>query len=171
MAQAPTVAVVGLRSLVRDVNKLCSNAGELNKELSQAGRRAAEPVAQATIGDLPELTGRLKSSVRVTATRSGAAVRMGRASVPYAGPVEFGGWPRGSESGGGGVVRALIGRLFGSAPAAQGGRQYLPDGRYLFPAAKELAEQAAQLYSEGAQRALDSFNWTNETTNAEAVHD
>jgi hypothetical protein len=145
MAQAPTVAVVGLRALTRDVNKLCENAGELNKELSQAGRTAAEPVAQATTSELPIVSGRLASSVRVSATRSGAAVRMGRASVPWAGPVEFGGWPH--------------------------GREYLADGRYLFPAAKSLAEQSAQLYSEAAQRALDSFNWTNETTNAEAVHD
>ena len=145
MAQAPTVAVVGLRALMRDVNKLSDNAGVLNKEMSAAGRTAAQPVAQATSTAVPRKSGRLAGSVRVGATRSGASVRMGTAAVPWAGPVEFGGWPQ--------------------------TREYLSDGRYLFPAAKSLAEQAAELYSEAAQRALDTFAWTNQTTDAEGVHD
>lgn len=81
----------------------------------------------------------------VSATRTGAAVRMGRKAVPYAGPVEFGGWPE--------------------------GREYIPGGRYLFPAAHALANSAASLYAAGVQRAIDGFNWTNETNNPEAIHD
>ena len=56
---------------------------------------------------------------------------MGRA-VPYAGPVEFGGWPE--------------------------GREYVPQpGGYLFPAAHALADTAATLYAAGVQRAVDAF--------------
>jgi hypothetical protein len=141
----PTVDVVGLRALVRDANRLCADAGPLNKALSAAGRVAAEPVAAATRSALPDVTGHLKGSVRVGATRSGASVRMGSAAYPYAGPVEFGGYP--------------------------GNRPYHGSGNYLFPAARTWASTSAELYSAAAQRAFDNFGWSNETTNAQAVHD
>jgi hypothetical protein len=141
----PTVDVVGLRALVRDVNRLCDDAGPLNKALSAAGRAAAEPVAAATRSALPDVTGTLRGDVRVLAARSGAKVAMGRGSIPYAGPVEFGGYP--------------------------GNRPFHADGRYLFPAARTWASTAADIYSAGAQKAFDSFSWSNETTNAESVHD
>jgi hypothetical protein len=63
---------------------------------------------------------------------------MGRASLPYAGPLEFGGWPA--------------------------GREFVASGRYLFPAAGRLAGEAAELYSNALQRGLDAFPWTNEGT-------
>jgi hypothetical protein len=132
----PTVDVIGLRALLRDANRLCADAGPLNAALSQAGKTAAAPVAEQARGDYPEVSGDLAGSVRVTGTRSGAAVRVGRASVPYAGPYDFGGWPK--------------------------GRQFIPTGRVLWPAASQLASEAATLYSEAAQHAFDSFGWTNE---------
>ena len=89
--------------------------------------------------------GTMADSVRVSATRTGAAVRMGSAALPYAGPLEFGGWPD--------------------------GREFVSNGRYLFPAAKRLATDVASLYSDALQRGLDAFPWSNITTNAEAVHD
>jgi hypothetical protein len=70
---------------------------------------------------------------------------MGRASIPYAGPVDFGGWPE--------------------------GREYVSSGRYLFPAAGELAGTAAELYAAETQHALDAFNWTNTTSTSGAIHD
>jgi hypothetical protein len=148
----PTVDVVGLRALVRDANRLCDDAGPLNKALSAAGKQAAEPVAAQARSSYPQarssypqVSGRLAGSVRTSGTRSGAAVRVGSKALPYAGPVDFGGYPA--------------------------GREYVAAGRYLFPAAEQLASTAAELYSAGAQKAFDGFNWTNETTAAEAVHD
>jgi hypothetical protein len=141
----PTVDVIGLRALVRDANRLCDDAGPLNKALSAAGRAAAEPVAAQTRSSLPDVTGQLKGSVRVGATRSGASVRMGSSAVVYAGPVEFGGYPAGYP--------------------------FHASGRYLFPAARTWASTSAEIYSAAAQKAFDTFNWTNETTNAAAVHD
>ena len=135
-----------MSALRRDMTRLGADIGPLNKALAAAGKMAAEPIAGAVRSSVPQGdTGRLSGSVRVTGSKSGAAVRMGRASAPYAGPVDFGGWPE--------------------------GREYVADGRYLFPAASGLAEQAASLYSQATQRALDAFDWTNETDNAGAVHD
>jgi hypothetical protein len=70
---------------------------------------------------------------------------MGRSSVPYAGPVEFGGYP--------------------------GNRPYLPQGRYLFPAAGRLVMDAARIYTDALQAALAQMSWTNETTDPGSVHD
>jgi hypothetical protein len=141
----PTVDVIGLRALVRDANRLCADAGPLNTALSQAGKQAAEPVAAAARSSYPQVSGRLAGSVRTSGTRSGAAVRVGSKALPYAGPVDFGGYP--------------------------GGREYVSGGRYLYPAAEAWASTAAAIYGAASQRAFDSFAWSNETTNAEAVHD
>lgn len=145
MAQAPQVAVVGMRALRRDIEKLTVESGPLERQLVQAGRRAAEPVATETQGRTPRDSGDLAGDVRVTASRTGAAVRMGRASIPYAAPVEFGGWPE--------------------------GRPYYSHGRYLFPAGEALATTSADLYSTEVQHALDAFGWSNLTNDPEAVHD
>jgi hypothetical protein len=145
----PTVDVIGLRALVRDANRLCADAGPLNEALKVAGRTAAEPVAAAARSAYPQRTGDLAGTVRVGATRSGASVRVGSARVPYAAMVDFGGYP----------------------PKKSSAYPYIQGGRYLFPAAAQWASTAAELYSAGAQRAFDQFAWSNETTDAAAVHD
>jgi hypothetical protein len=152
MAQAPTVGVVGLRALRRDIDKLAIDGGWMDHELSMAGKTAAEPVAAAVREAVPrsdnELTGhsgQLAGDVRVLVSRSGASVRMGRVRVPYAGPVDFG-WPA-------------------------HGIDFIPTGRYMWPAATAMRGTAASLYSSAAQKAIDTFTWTNETNNAEGVHD
>jgi hypothetical protein len=151
MAQAPTVAVIGLKAFQRDVKRLTGDAGPLNKACSAAGRTAAAPVAAATRSALPQVSGRLAGDVRVSATRSGASVRMGRSSIRYAGWVEFGGHrhaPHESE------------------------RAYDSRGRYMFPAAVQLASSSARLYSAALAKAFDSFGWSNPADAAAgAVHD
>ena len=144
---APTVAVVGLKALNRDVGRLVADRGPLDKVMSQAGRQAAQPVADITRSALPQVTGRLASDVRVSATRSGAAVRMGRASIRYAGWVEFGGNRRSPHD---------------------SYRDYNPRGRYLFPAALQMASTSARLYSDALTKGLANYDWTN---SGEAVHD
>lgn len=147
----PQVAVVGLAALNRDIRRAGDIASPLNEVLAGAGRTAAEPVARATAVSLPRVdtleheAGTMADSIRVTATRTGAAVRMGTGRNPYAGPLEFGGWPP--------------------------GREFVASGRYLFPAAGRLANEAATLYAEAVQRGLDAFPWTNTTTNPEAVRE
>ena len=147
---APTVAIVGMAALRRDLTRMGADNGPLNKALAAAGKRAVEPVAAITRSELPQDTGRLAGDVRTTGSRSGAAVRMGRASIRYAGWVEFGGHrhvPHESE------------------------RAYDPRGRFLFPAALRLQSSVAAEYARAAQQAVDAFTWSNETTNPESVHD
>jgi hypothetical protein len=151
MAAAPTVAVVGLRALNRDIARLVDDRGPLNKVMAAAGRVAAEPVAAATRSALPEVSGRLSGDVRVTASRSGAAVRMGRTSLRYAGWVEFGGARQ----------RPHLSQ-----------RPYRPQGRYLFPHAVELASTSARLYADALARGFAGYPWANTTTtDPGAVHD
>jgi hypothetical protein len=144
----PVVGIVGMAALRRDLNRLADNTkGPLFQALKAAGLAAVAPIVPAVRQRLPQGgTGRLAASVRASGTRTGGSVRMGSASVPYAGPVEFGGYP--------------------------GGRPFIPAGRYLFPAAVDDATRAANTYSQALTRlfALDDL-WTNTTSSGGAVHD
>jgi hypothetical protein len=160
MAQAPTVDIIGLRALNRDIKRMCGDqAGPLFAAMREAGRLAAQPVAAAVReaypqdgGQYDKHPGRLAGSVRVSATRSGAGVRVGnKGTVPYAGAVDFGGYP----------------------PKKSTAYPFISAGRYLYPTAQNenLAATAGHLYTEAAQKAFDNFGWTNKTTNAGSVHD
>lgn len=146
----PVVGIVGLKALRADVaRQTTSTSSQLYEGIKAAGRLAANPVAVATRNALPHVSGRLAGDVRTSGTRTGASVRMGRATVPYAGWVEFGGSrPDGSS------------------------RDYLPGGRYLFPAAQSLAERAAADYSRALTTVFASSTiWSNTTTDGGQVHD
>jgi bacteriophage HK97-gp10 putative tail-component len=151
MPPAPTVALVGMRALLRDLKRATDPLlGPVIKAMQEAGRKAAAPVAAQARGSVPKDEGTLAEDIRVTASRTGAAVRMGRKKVPYAPWIEFGGErhrPHFSE------------------------RDFIKDGRYLFPAARGLSTTSANIYSEEIQKAFDAFNWTNQTTSAGAIHD
>lgn len=149
MAQ-PVVGIVGARALRKDLSHLADDAtGPLYQVMKQAGRDAAEPVAAATRQALPHVTGTLAGDVRTSGTKTGAAVRMGRVSVPYAGWVEFGGTRKdGSE------------------------RPFIRTGRYLFPAAAGLAERSARSYSDALAVLFERSDlWTNTTSDPGAVRD
>jgi hypothetical protein len=145
---APQVGVVGMKALLRDLNRLGSDTGPLAKQLRQAGIKAATPVAEAARSHLPQDTGRLAGDVRITANKAGATVKVGRSSLRYAGWVEFGGHRRAPH------------------PST---RDYQPRGRYIFPYAVSLAGPVAQIYAVEVQKALDGFAWTNPSTSG--AHD
>ena len=147
---APTVAVVGLRAMQKDLYRLVDDRGPLNRAFQAAGRQAAEPTHAAAKAALPQVSGRLAGDLRIGATKSGATVRMGRASIRYAGWVEFGGHRK--------------------APHPSS-RDYDPRGRYLFPNAVRLAPAAAATYATALERTLNNFPWTNESGDGGAVHD
>ena len=147
---APTVAVVGLRAMQKDLYRLVDDRGPLNRAFAAAGRQAAEPVYAAAKGALPQVSGRLANDLRIGATKSGATVRMGRASVRYAGWVEFGGHRK--------------------APH-ESSRDYDPRGRYLFPNAVQLAARSARLYSDAVEQVFVGYPWTNTGTDPGSVHD
>ena len=160
MTAAPVVGVVGMRALRADIRRqVDSQQSELWAELEQAGIRAVAPIAQAARSALPvsdrstpsheRSAGKLLDSIRVASTKTGAGVRMGGARVNWAGWVEFGGSrPDGST------------------------REFIADGRYLFPAARGLAGPAADYYSAALGRVFSSDSvWTNTTSNGGQVHD
>lgn len=64
----------------------------LLKDMRQANKDAAEVVARQAKIEVPRRTGRLAKSIGVLASQTKGQVRVGSASVPYAGPVHFG-WP------------------------------------------------------------------------------
>jgi hypothetical protein len=144
---APVVAVVGLRALQRDLARQADDAGSaLGRAIRAAGKAAIEPVAARARAAVPVRSGRLRRSIRTSGTKTGATVRMGRASVRYAGAIEFGGYPP--------------------------GREYRPAGRYLFPAAAELGPVAAYQYQRVLTQVFASpAIWTNTTNDGGAVHD
>jgi hypothetical protein len=151
-SSAPVVGIVGMDALRRDLARMSTDvSGPLYREIKAAGKAAVEPVAARTRGSLPHVSGTLAGSVRTSGTRTGGSVRVGRATVAYAGWIDFGGTkPDGAE------------------------REYMPQGRYLFPAAQGLAQPAADAYSAAIGRILNGAGgavWTNTTTDPGAVHD
>ena len=156
MAADPVVGIVGIKALSKDINKLTDDVrSPLFKAIQAAGKTAAEPVAAATRSALPTsdrpkvaTAGQLAASVRTSGTRTGAAVRMGSKRVPWAGWVEFGGTRH---------------------KPFQSSREFVKDGRYMFPAARGLAERSASLYNDALTRVFASSGvWTNP---GEQVHD
>jgi hypothetical protein len=149
-ASGSVVGVVGMAALRRDINRLVDDQkSPLYAAIKQAGKSAVEPVAGAVRGTVPHDSGTLSGSVRTSGTRTGGSVRMGRASVPYAGWIDFGG-----------------GRPDGSS------REFVADGRYLFPAARGLASVAADRYAAALDQVFASDGvWTNVTSDGSAVHD
>lgn len=154
---APVVGIVGMRAFRRDINRMCTDvSGPMFAQIKEAGRQAAEPVAERARSVLPKSTGdhagRLAGDVRVSGTKTGASVRMGRKTVAYAGWIEFG----------------------GSLSDAQHNatREFIPTGRYLFPSAVGVGPVAAEKYAAALSRVLNSGSvWTNTTNDPGSVHD
>lgn len=84
----PVVQVEGARELRATMRK----AGEDMTDLKDANAAVAAMVAVAAAGRAPHRSGALASSIRGNRAVGSAVVKVGRASVPYAGPVHWG-WP------------------------------------------------------------------------------
>lgn len=136
----PTVAVDGLKQLTRDIKRLADvDTKVVGKALREAGRRSAEPVAAAARSALPRVSGRLAGSVRTRQAQSGYGVAFGNKAKPYAGWVEFGGSR--------------------NRPHASR-RDYVRNGRYVFPAAYAEASHSVGLYAEALDDVIARFVWT-----------
>lgn len=145
-AKTISTEVVGIKALTEDLLKLANDhSSQLLPYLQQAAQRALTPTADTLRSTLPHRSGRLAGSVRVAKTRTGARISEGSDDVIYAGPVDFGGYP----------------------PP----RPYLANGRYLFPVVQSTTAQAERIYNQAVSQALGRIHWTNETTDAGAVHD
>jgi hypothetical protein len=78
--------VEGLNRLVRTL----SRAGEDLSELKAANAKAGEIVAGDAGSRVPRRSGRLAGTIRAARQTRRARVTVGRASVPYAGPIHWG---------------------------------------------------------------------------------
>lgn len=83
------IEIEGLRELQRGLRRIDK---ELTNELKKANKDAGEAVVEAARPEAPELTGKLKGSLRAANKVREAEVRLGGAKVPWAGPIHFG-WP------------------------------------------------------------------------------
>jgi hypothetical protein len=138
----PDAEIVGVKALVKDFDRMAAPAGPLAAALRTAGRTAITPIADAARSAVPHVTGTLAGSVVVETVKLGAKVAM---TAIYAGPVDFGGYP--------------------------GDRPYLPQGRYLYPAAARLGQAGEQAYADAVAATLERYPWTNATTDAGSVHE
>lgn len=78
---------------IREVNKQLKNLSDATKkELKETHRKAGQLVVDGAIRYVPVRTGALLASLRSAPTQRQGRVRVGSASVPYAGPIHFG-WP------------------------------------------------------------------------------
>jgi len=80
--------VEGLARLVRDLKGLGLDVEDLKGAFSTIAARGAAVAA----GLAPKRSGRLASSSRGNRAQSKAVVTVGRAAIPYAGPINYG-WP------------------------------------------------------------------------------
>lgn len=79
----------GLNRLARSLRQ----AGVDMTRLKADYKRMADVVKSAIKPEVPTKTGRLRRTLRDSATQKSGVVRAGGGQVPYAGPIEYG-WPR-----------------------------------------------------------------------------
>lgn len=81
--------IEGLKEVLYDLRAL----GDATKnDMKETHRRAGEIVIEGAKRYVPVRTGNLLNSLRSNPTQRMGRVRIGSASVPYAGPIHFG-WP------------------------------------------------------------------------------
>jgi hypothetical protein len=80
------VYVKGLRETIRTLEKLGVDLNELKDVMANVSSTAAEIMQ----GFVPVQSGKLRASVRGNRAKGKAVVTVGRARVPYAGPINYG---------------------------------------------------------------------------------
>lgn len=88
MADRVGFQVEGLSSYVRALKALGLDVDDLKDAFSKIAARGAALAA----GYAPKASGRLAGSVRGNRAQSKAVVTVGRSTIPYAGPINYG-WP------------------------------------------------------------------------------
>lgn len=81
--------IEGLKELQKQLRQI---GDEAKNDMKPAHKRAAELVVLGAKRFVPVRTGALLESLRPFARQTAGVVRVGNASVPYAGPIHFG-WP------------------------------------------------------------------------------
>lgn len=108
MAGSNSIVIVGQKEAIRD---LARRGDRVKVEVKKLNLEAARDVAREAQRHVPRQSGRLASSIRAAGQLRQGVVRVGSASVPYAGPIHFGWRRRGHKWGvpgqvGGGPITA-----------------------------------------------------------------
>lgn len=82
------IEIEGIRKLARTLRQ--AGDEESRAMLLAANREAASAVAADAAPTIPQLTGRLAATLRSSGSAKGGVVMLGKARVPYAGPLHFG---------------------------------------------------------------------------------
>lgn len=85
------IKVQGLNGLIRGLKR--AEAEDLLDKLKESNAEAARIVKDTAYPNVPVRSGNLAASLRSSATARAGVVRIGKAKVPYAGPIHFG-WHR-----------------------------------------------------------------------------
>ena len=139
MAPRVVVKVEGAKEL----RKAFKQAGDkdLLNALKTANKSAAELVVEKALPSVPVKTGRLKASVRSTATQRQGAVRAGKAGVPYAAAVHWG---------------RKVGNV-GSPPGNRKARNPIQARPFLWNAAQRSRALVVDQYGTQIQQVLDGI--------------
>jgi hypothetical protein len=129
-----TVTASGIKFVGTDaaISDLERWAGELKAEVDKGGAPLGQRVAGVVKSRVPHLTDQLAGSVESSTDDEGIAVSMGD-GVPYAGWIEFGGTR---------------------------GREYIDQGRYLYPSLLDAQDEFAQVASDTAADSIGRFSWS-----------
>lgn len=90
MTDASGVKVKGYKSLVRSMKEI----GVPAKEINAAGKRAADAVLRESLTLVPVRSGKLRNTIRLSATARGISILAGNNSVTYANPIHWGWYKR-----------------------------------------------------------------------------
>ncbi|WP_062208843.1 hypothetical protein [Demequina oxidasica] len=83
------VEVEGMRKALREMEKLGVDVEDMKDVFSGIATEAARVME----GLAPSKSGALRASIRGNRAKNKAVVRIGKARVPYAGPINYG-WPK-----------------------------------------------------------------------------
>jgi hypothetical protein len=132
VASRGRIEVNGVKIVIKQLRKM---DGETRNELKRVYIQSANVVYRNAMPRVPVRTGRLKSTMRITSSVRGGAVRAGgKRSAPYAGPVHFG-WPS----------RPNLARSWYGGP--------IPPNTFLYSALDARREQVEEMFARGVHKA------------------
>lgn len=129
MAAKTKAEVHGVDELFRDTEKLAGRISDITPEAFETIANLAVAQVRAKV---PKRTGQFAATVRAGKTKKKVYVRTGKAKVPYAGWLEFGGTR---------------------------GRPYIDRGRYLYPTAFEMEPQLVAIANKVTHEEIRDTHW------------
>ena len=107
-------------------------ADDLKPEVDKAGEPLGQRVAGIVKSRVPHLSGQLAGSVESSIDDEGIVVSLGE-GIPYGGWIEFGG---------------------------ARGREYIAEGRYLYPSLLDAQDEYEKLAADTAADSIGRFRWS-----------